>query len=87
MVQQEIKYTHTELVEAVQRLQDLGEFDKEVEASKKAGEILNNALDRMERQIDTEVRQTVENVEPEKSGEGEVLSSKDAFDKGSEFKL
>jgi len=47
----EIKYTANELVEAVKRIQSLGDFDKEVEASRKAGEILNSALDAMEDQV------------------------------------
>jgi len=47
----EIKYTANELVEAVKRIQSLGDYDKEVEASRKAGEILNSALDAMEDQV------------------------------------
>ena len=48
---QAMKYTHKELVDAVQRIQDLGDYDKEVEASRKAGEILNSALDSMEKDL------------------------------------
>lgn len=46
---QEIKYTHEELVHAVDRIQDLGEFNKRVDASRKAGELLNKALDDLEK--------------------------------------
>jgi len=48
---QPMKYTHKELVDAVQRIQELGDFDKEVEASRKAGELLNAALDSMEKEL------------------------------------
>ena len=48
---QEIKYTHEELVRAVDRIQKLGEFSKRVDASRKAGELLNQALDDMEKGI------------------------------------
>lgn len=74
---QEIKYTHEELVTAVERLQELGDYDKQVDASKKAGEILNDALDELE----SAVRNGVSDLE--KPG-GKLESG---FDKGDEFKL
>ena len=73
---QEIKYTHKELVDAVKRLQGLCDFEKEVEASRKAGEILNNAIDQLETGVVTGVKQEVDTHEV-KSG----------FDEGDEFSL
>lgn len=55
-----IKYTSEELVEAVQRLQSLTGVEKEVEASRKAGEILNNALDSFEKGLSEGLVQVVE---------------------------
>lgn len=75
---QEIKYTHKELVEAVQRLQSLCEYDKEVEASRKAGEILNEAIDKLENQVVTSVKNEVE---------VESRQVKSGFDDGEEFSL
>lgn len=45
---EEIKYIHGELDEAVKRMQELGDFERQVDASKKAGEVLNDALDGFE---------------------------------------
>jgi len=73
---QEIKYTHNELVEAVQRVQELTGFQKEVDASRVAGEILNKALDNMEKTVYGQVKD-LENKN----------NVPDGFDKGSEFKL
>lgn len=63
---QEIKYTHEELVTAVDRIEELGEFSTRVEASQKAGEILNQALDRMEKTV---VKETSELIEQKTSDE------------------
>jgi len=79
-VTQEIKYTHEELVEAVQRLQDLGEFDTEVAASRRAGEILNEALDAVESGV---VEGVVQTLEKHEGREQEVTTG---FDEDS-FKL
>lgn len=67
---QPVKYTHEELVEAVQRLQDLGDFDTEVAASRRAGEILNSALDAVEDGVVEGVVRTLEQETGEKTGEG-----------------
>jgi len=56
----EIKYTHESLVKAVDRLEELGDFNTRVDASEKAGEILNEALDKMEKQVYEQVKE-VEN--------------------------
>jgi len=56
----EIKYTHESLVKAVDRLEELGDFNTRVDASEKAGEILNDALDKMEKQVYEQVKE-VEN--------------------------
>lgn len=77
---QPVKYTHEELVEAVQRLQDLGDFDTEVAASRRAGEILNEALDAVE---DGVVHGVVQTLEQDQGGEQDVRTG---FDDDS-FKL
>jgi hypothetical protein len=41
-------YEHEELVKAVERLAQLGAYRNRVDASKKAGEILNEALDNLD---------------------------------------
>jgi len=53
----EIKYTHESLVTAVDRLEELGDFNTRVDASEKAGEILNDALDKMEKQLYEQVKE------------------------------
>jgi len=63
---QEIKYTHEELVTAVDRIEELGDFNTRVEASEKAGEILNQALDKMEKTV---VKETSNMIEQETSEE------------------
>lgn len=45
---EEIRYIHGELDKAVKRIQDLGDFDRQVDASRRAGEVLNDALDGFE---------------------------------------
>ena len=67
---QEIKYIHGELEKAVERIQDIGDYNKEVDASRKAGEILNKALDSMEKTVYQESKDLVDEEEPEslKSG-------------------
>ena len=40
-----MKYEHIELIKAVERLERLGDFNTRVEASQKAGEIINKGLD------------------------------------------
>lgn len=60
---QPMKYTHKELVDAVQRIQDLGDYDKEVEASRKAGELLNSALDSMEKDLVAGLIEVEEDIE------------------------
>lgn len=57
---QEIKYTHEELVRAVDRIQDLGDYSKRVDASRKAGELLNQALDDMRNGLITGFRESEE---------------------------
>lgn len=76
---QPMKYTHKELVDAVQRIQDLGDYDKEVEASRKAGEILNSALDSMEKDLVAGLIQVEDGVE-------QSVEDSDSFD-NSGFKL
>lgn len=76
------KYTHQELVDAVQRLQDLGDFNNEVDASRRAGEILNKALDAMEKGLVEGVVDTV----PETDGEGREAAPSTGFD-DDKFKL
>lgn len=61
---QEIKYTHEELVTAVDRIEELGDFSTRVEASERAGEILNQALDKMEKTV---VKETSNMIEKETS--------------------
>lgn len=56
----EIKYTHESLVKAVDRLEELGDFNTRVDASQKAGDMLNEALDKMEKQVYDQVKE-VEN--------------------------
>ena len=73
---EQIKYTHNELVRAVERVQELTGFKKEVDASRVAGEILNNALDNMEKTVYGQVKDLEEGK-----------SIPDGFDKGNEFKL
>ena len=64
-----VKYTSEELVDAVQRLQSLTDADTEVEASRKAGEILNNALDSFEKGVSEGLVQVVQDERSsEKSG-------------------
>jgi len=75
---QEIKYTHEELVTAVDRIEELGDFNTRVEASEKAGQILNQALDKMEKTV---VKETSNLIEQEK---GDDLP--DGF-QGEEFSL
>jgi len=53
----EIKYTHESLVTAVDRLEELGDFNTRVDASQKAGEMLNEALDKMEKQLYEQVKE------------------------------
>lgn len=53
----EIKYTHESLINAVDRIEDLGDFNTRVEASEKAGDILNRALDTMEKKVYKEVKE------------------------------
>jgi hypothetical protein len=74
---EEIKYTHTELVRAVNRIQELAGYSKEVDASKKAGEILNDAIDEMEKTVYKEVNKL----------NSEEVEVKSGFDEGAEFKL
>lgn len=56
----DVKYTSQELVDAVQRLQSLTDADTEVEASRKAGEILNNALDSFEKGVSKGIVEVVQ---------------------------
>jgi len=44
----DMTYEHEELVKAVERLAQLGAYRNRVDASKKAGEILNEALDNLD---------------------------------------
>jgi len=60
-----VKYTSEELVDAVQRLQGLTDADTEVEASRKAGEILNNALDSFEKGVSEGIVKVVEDRQVE----------------------
>lgn len=53
----EIKYTHESLVKAVDRLEELGDFNTRVDASEKAGDMLNDALDKMEKQVYEQVKE------------------------------
>lgn len=62
-VGKEIKYTHESLVRAVDRIQEVGDFNTRVDASEKAGEILNKALDSMEKQVVEQVNDLENNVE------------------------
>jgi len=73
---QQIKYTHKELVRAVERIQEMKGFDKEVDASRVAGQILNEALDSMEKTVYKNVK--------DMSGKDEVVE--DGFG-GEEFGL
>ena len=59
----EIKYTHESLVTAVDRLEELGDYNTRVDASEKAGEILNNALDEMEKKVAEQVEELGNNNE------------------------
>jgi len=52
----EIKYTHESLVKAVDRIEEHGDFNTRVEASKKAGDILNEAIDSMEKKVFEQVK-------------------------------
>lgn len=56
----DIKYTHEELVRAVDRIQELGDYSKRVDASRKAGELLNQALDDMQQGIINGFRESEE---------------------------
>lgn len=47
----EIKYTHESLVRAVDRIEELGDYSTRVDASQKAGEILNKALNSMDKEV------------------------------------
>jgi len=60
----EHKYYHNDLVEAVQEIKERGGFQHEVEASKKAGEILKKAL----RQMDNTVTKEIKSLETRDSG-------------------
>lgn len=62
---QEIKYIHGELEKAVERIQDMGDYSKEVDASRKAGEILNKALDSMEKTVYQETKELIDEKETE----------------------
>lgn len=55
MAETKIKYIDNELVTAVERLQSLGDFQTQRQATEKAGEILNNALDSFEESLSSEV--------------------------------
>lgn len=67
---QEIKYIDEELVQAIERLEERFEFDKTVDASRKAGEIINNSLDRFEKSVDQELMRT----EPDNSSQDKTFS-------------
>jgi len=66
----EIKYIDNELVKAVERLQDLGDFKTQRHATEKAGEILNKALDSFEDTMRDDVGELygVEKQRPHDSG-------------------
>lgn len=53
----EIKYTHESLVRAVDRIEELGDYSTRVDASQKAGDILNKALDSMDKQVVEQVKE------------------------------
>lgn len=52
----EHKYYHNDLVEAVQEIKERGGFQHEVEASKRAGEILKKALKEMDNTVNKEIK-------------------------------
>lgn len=47
----DMSYEHEELVKAVNRLESLGDFSNRVDASRKAGDLLNQALDSFEKKM------------------------------------
>jgi len=77
----EIKYTHESLVRAVDRLEELGDFNTRVDASEKAGEMLNEALDTMEKQLYEQVK------EVEGKGENRLQPLKGTEVNNNEFSL
>lgn len=70
MANTEIKYIDNELVKAVERLQDLGDFKTQRHATEKAGEILNKALDSFEQTMNNEVGELYGYQERERENNG-----------------
>jgi len=51
----QVKYYHDNLVEAIEALEEFGEFDTHVDASERAGEILLHALQAMPETVKAEL--------------------------------
>lgn len=62
-----MKYEHVELVKAVERLEKIGDFNTRVEASQKAGEIINKALDSFAEKTREEMQKLDNEQGPDKS--------------------
>lgn len=52
----EHKYYHENLVKAVKRIKQRGNYNHEVEASEKAGEMLNKALNQVDETLNKEIK-------------------------------
>lgn len=75
----EIKYTDKELIRAVERLKDLGGYNTHRAASQKAGQMLNDALNKLDNHL---VREMVDEAG---SRDGENVET--GFDRGKDFSL
>jgi hypothetical protein len=82
----EMKYQHEVLTEAIEELQEFGGFQKEVDASRKAGEILQKAIDNFKRSLEEDIEDLSDLDEEEKKRYLEVDREKNKF-KGNTFSL